>query len=188
MKIAHFGTFDVENYGDLLFSLLLEKRLGRSGIQFVHVSPVGQAPSLKTASRQSDFRKPSRNARVGTQSCLAVAHSFTGDTAGEVEKYRDPAIHSIAYPCLWLLPALISHLRGLPLVWNASGVPWEFREERKRQLLQWACWQTDYLAVRDIESARVLSESSINASVVPDTAVEVSASGARKNSNRNSLG
>jgi hypothetical protein len=26
LKLAHFGTFDVENYGDLLFPLVLEGR------------------------------------------------------------------------------------------------------------------------------------------------------------------
>ena len=34
MKIAHFGTFDVENYGDLLFPLLLERRLGGEEVEF----------------------------------------------------------------------------------------------------------------------------------------------------------
>jgi GT2 family glycosyltransferase/polysaccharide pyruvyl transferase WcaK-like protein/glycosyltransferase involved in cell wall biosynthesis len=174
MKIAHFGTFDVENYGDLLFPLLLEKRLGRNGIEFVHVSPVGQAPHLKDCKPTIGFREALAQCESWDAIVLGGGALAHGDTAGEVEKYRDPAIHTIAYPGLWLLPALISHLHGLPLVWNATGVPWEFSGERKRKTLQWACWQADYLAVRDIESARVLRELSINASVVPDTAVEVS--------------
>jgi GT2 family glycosyltransferase/glycosyltransferase involved in cell wall biosynthesis/polysaccharide pyruvyl transferase WcaK-like protein len=174
MKIAHFGTFDVENYGDLLFPLLLERRLGGSGFEFVHVSPVGQAPSLRDCKPTIGFQEALAQCESWDAIVLGGGALVHGDNAGEVEKYRDPAIHAIAYPGLWLLPALISHLRGLPLIWNATGVPWEFSEERKRKMLQWACWQTDYLAVRDIESARVLCESSINTSVVPDTAVEVS--------------
>src|SRR5215213_9324871 len=44
MRIAHFGTFDVENYGDLLFPLVLERRLSDLCDEFVHVSPVGGPP------------------------------------------------------------------------------------------------------------------------------------------------
>jgi GT2 family glycosyltransferase/polysaccharide pyruvyl transferase WcaK-like protein len=174
MKIAHFGTFDVENYGDLLFPLLLERRLGRREVEFVHVSPVGGAPALKDC-------KPA----IGFEEALADCESWDaivfgggalghGESAGDVEKYRDPAIHTIAYPGLWLLPAFIAHLRGIPLVWNAPGIPGNFSEERKRQLMQWACWQADYLSVRDVQSATVLAESLVEAKVVPDTAVEVS--------------
>ena len=136
--------------------------------------PRRASPSLKDCKPTIGFQEALAQCESWDAIVLGGGALAHGDTAGEVEKYRDPAIHSTAYPGLWLLPALISHLRGLPLVWNATGVPWEFSEERKRKMLQWACWRTDYLAVRDIESARVLCESSINASVVPDTAVEVS--------------
>ena len=44
MKLAHFGTFDVENYGDLLFPLVLERRLADLCDEFIRVSPVGGPP------------------------------------------------------------------------------------------------------------------------------------------------
>lgn len=174
MKIAHFGTFDVNNYGDLLFPLLIERRLGGEMVEFVHVSPVGGAPDL-----------PDCKPVIGFEAALAECESWDaivlgggalghGDSAGEVEKYRDPEIHTIAYPGGWLLPALIAQFRGIPVIWNAPGIPGDFSEERKRRLLQWAGWQVDYLAVRDAASANVLRESLVEATVVPDTAVEVS--------------
>jgi len=174
MKIAHFGTFDVENYGDLLFPLLLERRLGGEEVEFVHVSPVGGAPDLKDCKPAIGFEE----ALAGCESWDAIVFGGGalghGESAGDLEIYRDPAIHTIAYPGLWLLPAFIAHLRGIPLVWNAPGIPGNFSEERKRQLLRWACWQADYLSVRDVQSATVLAESLVEAKVVPDTAVEVS--------------
>jgi hypothetical protein len=42
--LAHFGTFDVENYGDLLLAAILERRLVDLGHGFVHVSPHGCPP------------------------------------------------------------------------------------------------------------------------------------------------
>ena len=154
MKIAHFGTFDVENYGDLLFPLLLERRLGGQEVEFVHVSPVGGAPDLKDCKPAIGFEE----ALSGCESWDAIVFGGGalghGESAGDLEIYRDPAIHTIAYPGLWLLPAFIAHLRGIPLVWNAPGIPGNFSEERKRQLMQWACWQTDYLSVRDVQTVR----------------------------------
>ena len=41
MRIAHYGTFDVENYGDLLFPPVLERRLSGRGHTLTHVSPIG---------------------------------------------------------------------------------------------------------------------------------------------------
>src|SRR5215212_717218 len=44
LKLAHFGTFDVENYGDLLFPLILERRFSGLCDRFVHVAPRGGPP------------------------------------------------------------------------------------------------------------------------------------------------
>jgi GT2 family glycosyltransferase/glycosyltransferase involved in cell wall biosynthesis/polysaccharide pyruvyl transferase WcaK-like protein len=175
MKIAHFGTFDVENYGDLLFPLLIERRLGRSEVEFVHVSPIGGAPPVKDCKPVIGFEEALGQCESWDAIVLGGGALGHGDSAGEVKKYRRPEIHTIAYPGLWLLPALISDLRGIPLVWNAPGVPGDFSEERKRRLMQWACWQANYLSVRDTASAQVLAQSMVEAMVVPDTAVEVSA-------------
>lgn len=41
MRLAHFGTFDIENYGDLLFPLVLAERLRHLTEEIVSVSPLG---------------------------------------------------------------------------------------------------------------------------------------------------
>jgi hypothetical protein len=42
--VAHFETFDVEKYGDLLFPPILERRLGMLGHRFMYVSPLDGSP------------------------------------------------------------------------------------------------------------------------------------------------
>lgn len=174
MKIAHFGTFDVENYGDLLFPLLIERRLGNENNEFVHVSPAGGAPAIDDCKLAIGFEQALAECESWDAIVLGGGALAHGDFAGEVDKYQAPDIHTIAYPGLWLLPALISSLRGLPLAWNSPGVPGDFSSERKHRLLQWAAWQADYLSVRDMASAEVLAQSLVESRVVPDTAVEVS--------------
>ena len=85
MKLAHFGTFDVENYGDLLFPLLLERRLSGLCDRFVHVSPRGGPPPWNDCvetigfdqfSRQ--FRRVAAKFRIGWRggaTCRAPARS-----------------------------------------------------------------------------------------------------------------
>ena len=48
MKIAHFGTFDVDNYGDLLFPHIVEWRLPTSF--FIHISPTNNRLKFSDAS------------------------------------------------------------------------------------------------------------------------------------------
>ena len=44
MHLAHFGTFDVENFGDLLYPLIARHRLSAAGADITFVSPIGAAP------------------------------------------------------------------------------------------------------------------------------------------------
>ena len=44
MRLVHFGTFDVENFGDLLFPLIARHRLAAAEIELTFVSPVGGPP------------------------------------------------------------------------------------------------------------------------------------------------
>ena len=47
MKIAHFGTFDVDNYGDLLFPHIIEWRM--DSVEFIHISPSKNIPKFYDA-------------------------------------------------------------------------------------------------------------------------------------------
>ena len=47
MKIAHFGTFDVDNYGDLLFPHIVEWRM--PSVEWIHISPSRNVPKFSDA-------------------------------------------------------------------------------------------------------------------------------------------
>jgi hypothetical protein len=67
LRIAHFGTFDVEHYGDLLFPLILERRLSDIYEEFVHASPVGGPPVW------GSLYQPKSTAKRDFSCCFAVA-------------------------------------------------------------------------------------------------------------------
>src|SRR5437588_7196411 len=101
MRIAHFGTFDVDNYGDLLFPLILEKRLNIPGCEFVHISPTGRTPGfaccLPTVAVHEVFRdRCSIDAVI-----LGGGHLLRGHPTN-LRLYQNLYRHSVpAYVLLW---------------------------------------------------------------------------------------
>ncbi len=173
MRIAHFGTFDVDNYGDLLFPLLLEKRLAGLGAEFLHVSPTGEQPSFPDA-------RPTISIAEG----IAQFASFDGAVLGggnllhdgnsKVPAYQATGYGHATYPALWTLPSLLACYRGIPALWNASGVGKPLEGDIVKPIV-WAAQNADYLCVRDRSSHdRLLGagcESEI--AVCVDTALEI---------------
>ncbi|CAA9382062.1 MAG: hypothetical protein AVDCRST_MAG22-41 [uncultured Rubrobacteraceae bacterium] len=175
MRIAHLGTFDVENYGDLLFPLVLERRLSDVCEEFVHVSPAGGAPDWEDCAPSIGFEEFLREAPevdgvvVGGGQILRASPTPLGIyDQGGVSPF-------VAYPGLWLGAAYVAARDGLPLCWNAPGVPAPFDPAAAR-FMRWTGSVTDHASVRDHESRRLLEEAGVEAGmgVVPDTAVEVS--------------
>jgi polysaccharide pyruvyl transferase WcaK-like protein len=175
MRIAHFGTFDVENYGDLLFPLVLERRLSDVCEAFVHVSPVGSAPVWEDCVSAIGFDEFLREVPevdgvvIGGGQILRASPTPLGIyDRGGVSPF-------VAYPSLWLGAAYVAAREDLPLCWNAPGVPAPFDNTAAR-FMRWTGSVTDHASVRDVESRRLLQKAGVEAQmgVVPDTAVEVS--------------
>jgi len=175
MRIAHFGTFDVENYGDLLFPLVLERRLSDICEAFVHVSPVGSAPVWEDCVPAIGFDEFLREGPevdgvvIGGGQILRASPTPLGIyDRGGVSPF-------VAYPSLWLGAAYVAAREDLPLCWNAPGVPAPFDTTAAR-FMRWTGSVTDHASVRDVESRRLLQKAGIEAQmgVVPDTAVEIS--------------
>ena len=175
MRIAHFGTFDVENYGDLLFPLVLERRLSNVCEAFVHVSPVGSAPIWQDCVPAIGFDEFLREAPevdgvvIGGGQILRASPTPLGIyDRGGVSPF-------VAYPSLWLGAAYVAARDDLPLCWNAPGVPAPFDTAAAR-FMRWTGSVTDHASVRDTESRLLLQKAGVEAQmgVVPDTAVEVS--------------
>ncbi|MEZ4334527.1 MAG: polysaccharide pyruvyl transferase family protein [Myxococcota bacterium] len=174
MRIAHFGTFDVENYGDLLFPLVLERRLAGRGHAIVHVSPVGGGPvwrhCVETIS-VDDAMAQRFDAIV-----IGGGHTIHGQPS-DVAAYRAAGDRGLlAYSDLWLRSTLLACEQALPLVWNAPGVPGPFPSETA-VLVRWAAEQADRIALRDGTSLGFLRGAGFTgeATVALDTAIDVDA-------------
>ena len=161
MKLAHFGTFDVENYGDLLFPLILERRLADFCDEFTHISPVGGPPLWQDCVRTVNFdaflqETPDIGGVVigGGHLIRALPAPLKAyEPDGDTTYVRGGTSSLVAYPSLWLGAAYIAARHNVPLCWNAPGVFAGFTPVAA-ELLQWTASVTDYLTVRDEASRR----------------------------------
>ena len=118
MRIAHFGPFDTQSYGDLLLPLIVEHRLSDLCDSFVHVSPGGGAPPCEdcapTTAAVELLRDPPRMDGVIFSGASTLPHS------SEARKDDGP-LSLLARSGLWITAAYAAARDGLPLCLNAPG-------------------------------------------------------------------
>jgi hypothetical protein len=168
-RIGIVGTFDVSNYGDLLFPLLaeheLERRLGP--IDLVRYS----YRSMDSGSWAYDVRP------VGTFAGEVADLDLVLVGGGDLVRFDEhvapgyvPTEPHVQHPTgYWLMPTLVAASAGVPVVWNAVGVV-AAPPGREAALLALATGAVDLLAVRDEPSKARLGDAGSSAHVAPDTA------------------
>ncbi|YCI12490.1 polysaccharide pyruvyl transferase family protein [Pseudomonas sp. Z2-11] len=171
-QLAIFGTFDVENYGDLLFPIIAEAELARrlGSVNLQRFSYHGKTPSEWPYAVTSLTELPAVAARldgvlIGGGFLIrfdkVVAHGY-GPTTADIH-------HPTGY---WLTPALIALQHAVPVMWNAPGMHCNSIPDWARPLLTMALEQSRYVRVRDALSRDTLGALSqrIEIEVLPDTA------------------
>src|SRR5262249_8002809 len=148
MQIGICGTFDVKNYGDLLFPLIAEAELSRR---------LGQIE----LHRFSYFEKaaPAWPYRITSLTELPkIASALDGMLigGGHLVRFDEkvafgyfPPTPNLHHPTgYWLTPALICLDQGCPVAWNAPGASAEI-PDWARPLLELGIGLSAHVAVRD---------------------------------------
>lgn len=174
--IAVVGTFDVANFGDLLFPELtlheLKARLGEVTLRRFSHRPMSSPPwaypvepldGLPRALEQLDLLIVGGGHLVRFDKAVAPGYEPTSNAQH----------HPTGY---WLGPTLLAANRGIPVVWNALGVSSD-TPTWGRALLASAMDAAEYVTVRDAPSLAELHDVHPSASVVqvPDPVFGVSA-------------
>jgi hypothetical protein len=158
--LAQGGTFDVANYGDLLFPLILQRRL--RGTPVVHFSPSGGPPVWSDCVTSHRFETlwdtPLSGIVIGGGN---IIHPMPNKLPDYVRTRADLTGNGD----LWICSALAA-AGETPVIWNAPGVPDRFETEYV-EIVRKALLRVDYLSVRDADSRECLAE------IVPELQVEV---------------
>lgn len=164
------GTFDVDNYGDLLFPLVAGHELGLHGIGVQPVSPTaGTAAGLTDAPRPVGLQD-----MTGTDAACGIliggGNIIHTVNATLLQEYVAAGVSRWAYGGLWLGASLLGAMQDLPVIWNAPGVPFPFGGRDRRALVATALQAASRVTVRDPGSAEFLEATGFGpVQVVPDT-------------------
>lgn len=172
-RLGIVGTFDVENYGDLLFPLLAREAVDRRGesIGVEVFSPVARGADAWPYEVRSTLDLPER--LPGMRALLVGGGQIIRFDAGYPVPV-DPRVHlPVDY---WLTPAAEAALVGIPVIWNAVGAwtgspaaPWA------DALVAAALTASHFVGLRDEASREHLRPRAGGAALelLPDTAFSI---------------
>jgi polysaccharide pyruvyl transferase WcaK-like protein len=175
-RIALFGTFDVDNYGDCLFPLIVKYHLTKrlKQVELYLFSPTNRTAKVANYPRvygfnelHKIFREPPSAIIVGGGALLRTGHGLS----------IYPQIRHILYPYTfkcWLLPIMIADL-----IWNCSSFlnavgdapPYD---EQFIDLIAKYMNKVTLCLVRDKYTQERLSQIGVKAEVVPDCGFSLS--------------
>lgn len=170
MKVSLFGTFDIANFGDVLFPYVTEAMLKARDpeVEIVRYSyrerradswfyDVRSIQSFPRAIAETDLVLIGGGHLIHADQYMAPGYGPT-----------DPAIpHPFGF---WWLPAVAGRMAGVPVALNAVSVSDQF-PDWCRPLLSSFAESIDYAAVRDTLSQRRLQgwKPGLDVALVPDT-------------------
>jgi polysaccharide pyruvyl transferase WcaK-like protein len=181
VRVALWGTFDVDNYGDHLFPRVARHELSRRDVAVDVFSPYGRLhPTLLDGDMEVEPLGPWSPERAEE---LAAAYDLVVIGGGELIHLNDPLLAPVydttpdelcrMAPSRWFVDALGPDLEaGCPVVWHGVGVPWPPGEEQAGRLRA-ALAGRPYVTVRDRFSAQRLADAGVDGAVhvVPDSAL-----------------
>lgn len=176
LQIGVAGTFDVGNYGDLLFPLIAEAELSaRLGAVKLHRF------SYQTKTPPEWPYPVTSVAELPQMACsldgMLIGGGFLIRFDKDVAPGYGPPTPAIHHPTgYWLTPALIASQHGIPLIWNAPGMHCNEIPAWAHPLMELALSLSRYIAVRDQPSRETLARYTdiSRITVVPDTAFGIS--------------
>jgi|GEM_PF-2915894 glycosyltransferase involved in cell wall biosynthesis len=169
-NIAHFGVFDHDSYGDLLFPFVAERLW--PDFAFTHVAPTGLATAWSDARPILGVREAIE--RTDWDGILVGGGDIVQAGAWSAPKWAQRLdVPFAGLPSTWAGASLLAAKLDVPVAWNAPGVPGplpEFFAPAARAALE--C--VDYLSVRDRRSQGHLAGLTAQPiEVVADTAIAV---------------
>src|SRR5262249_6563241 len=150
------GTFDVANYGDLLFPLIAQHNL--PGIDVIPVSPTSGRTVFRDALPPTAIAEALSMSLRGDAVLIGGGYIIHDQPAGFLEEYRAADAIGWAYPSLWLGATLVAAMQDIPVLWNAPGAPFPFARPRRESVVRDALRAATYVSVRDAGSATFLGQ------------------------------
>src|SRR5690554_3409318 len=174
IKIAHFGTFDVDNYGDLLFPHIAEYRLQK--YYWEHISPTENSTIFKDVKKIISFENAVNNKY---DAVIIGGGNIIHLLPNNQTVYNN--LRGFEYANLWVGAAKLATHQKIPYVFNAPGISKSFQEFLHKKIAAATFNNANYIAFREIYSKQMAIDVfrrthqgiKKNIAVVPDTAFDI---------------
>lgn len=174
-RTAIFGTFDIGNFGDLLFPFVAERKLSEMGAisinRFSYRMKLSQSWYYDVVPIQ-DFPD-----HAGATDLAIVGGGHLVHFRRLMGSQYLPTDKRVPHPLgFWWVPALACSMSGIPVALNAVSVD-EWHPKWARDLMKSFVDVLDYIAVRDRASQRRLQQyaaAGTEITVVPDSVFSIS--------------
>lgn len=178
-RIAQVGSFDVENYGDLLFEEVFKKKIAEQIEidEIVLFAPKNCKLAFNESRQVFSVVEMEKMHRENKFDAIVIG----GGDLIHFEKIKalmpylsdSPIMYESLY--IWTMPIFIALKHDIPILWNCPGVPQDFLDSEKK-LVKELVNTLDYIAVRDDISKQRLLDCKIEKeiSVFPDTVIIMS--------------
>lgn len=168
------GTFDVANYGDLLFPMVAQARLADEGYAVRPVSPTNRRTAYADAPQPVDVAAMLDPDGPKVEGILVGGgYILTAMPALGLPTYEAADVVRYAYPSLWIGASVAGALRDVPVLWNAPGAPFPFVSHIFEDIIRPALAAVDRRCVRDAASANLFRDEAASFDVIPDTALDL---------------
>lgn len=169
MKIAQVGTFDVENFGDLLFPIVLSHYMQDFEIDLFSPTEMTSMPFFDSIPVLSIDELENR----------CKNHEYNAIVIGGGDLIRADAPATSCYEeasyffKVWALPIMLGQLYDIPVMFNAPGVPFSINSSMK-SVFRSMMSTVDYISVRDNHAKQIMNDCGVdNLVVVPDTILSI---------------
>lgn len=169
-KIALLGTFDVDNYGDLLFPFIAEHRL--SNFDLDYVSPTKKETIFQDAKKIISYKDFLNNKYDGV---LIGGGNILHLMPNKNTVYN--GFEGFSYADLWIGAVKYAQNQKIPSCFNAPGISKKITNEKEQRIVNQTFNSSNYVSLRERFSKEILSDFILDTNfinVVPDTALEIS--------------
>jgi polysaccharide pyruvyl transferase WcaK-like protein len=172
-NIAQIGTFDVENYGDLLFPVMLKHQLEKrmNNVRIDLFSPKGGIMPFTENTHVypiNEFEEACQKSKydaiiIGGGDLIRLDSNISSDYQCNME----------ASLSVWQLPILIGKKYNARIIFNNPGVPFAFNNNF-HSVIRKIMTDVDYISVRDKQSKSNLVDCGVsNVQINPDTILAI---------------
>lgn len=170
-RIAHFGTFDVDNYGDLLFPYIAEFRLPK--LDWYHISPSNRKTIFEDGKEIISFNESIKNNYEAVITGGGnIIHLFPNKNT-VYAKYD-----GFEYANLWVGASKLAANQRIPHIFNGPGISVKFNDFIHKEIAARTFRMATYVGLREVYSKR-LAQDALNSGecetleIIPDTAFDI---------------